>query len=61
MVEKPGFVYILTNVNHTVLYIGVTSNLSARVDQHRQGSADSFTKRYRLTKLVYYEQLDSIY
>ncbi|WP_454047127.1 GIY-YIG nuclease family protein [Chryseobacterium sp. Marseille-Q8038] len=32
---KAGFVYIMTNKNHTTLYIGVTSNLPKRVQQHK--------------------------
>ena len=48
-------VYILTNKNHTVLYIGVTSHLIGRIYQHRQELAPGFTARYKLHKLVYYE------
>jgi len=51
-----GSVYIMTNVNHTVLYIGVTSNLSHRVYEHRNRVySNSFTDKYNCTKLVYYE------
>ncbi len=57
---KQGFVYIVTNKNNSVLYTGVTSNLLERVNQHRLGVADSFTKRYKLTKLVYAEIVPSI-
>ena len=59
--EKSGFIYILTNRNNTVLYVGVTSNLTQRVHQHRTGFfKNSFTSRYNLTKLVYYEKFLSI-
>ena len=59
---KSGFVYIMTNKNNTVLYTGVTSNLLKRVMQHRNRSdpRQSFTYRYRLTKLVYYEFSENI-
>jgi len=58
---KIGFIYILTNRNNTVLYIGVTSNLTQRIQQHRNGFfKKSFTNRYNLTKLVYYERFLSI-
>ena len=58
---KSGFIYILTNRNNTVLYVGVTSNLTQRVHQHRTGFfKNSFTSRYNLTKLVYYEKFLSI-
>ena len=55
MPEKQYFVYILTNYQNTVLYTGVTNNLQRRVFEHRERKADSFTARYHLTKLVYYE------
>lgn len=56
-----GYVYILTNDNNTVLYTGVTSGLKERIKQHRQRKyPHSFSARYNLKKLVYYEKLDSI-
>jgi len=58
---KPGFVYILTNKNNTTLYIGVTSNLVQRIEQHQQKiNPKSFTARYNLNKLVYYEAFQMI-
>ena len=50
------YVYILTNQNHTVLYIGVTNDLVRRVAEHREGQHKGFTKRYNLNKLVHFEQ-----
>lgn len=59
--SKPGFIYIVTNRNHTVLYTGVTGNLPRRILQHKNHIyARSFTKRYSADKLVYYEQFDHI-
>ena len=56
-----GTVYILTNKNNSVLYTGVTSNLKERIEQHKQRKhPDSFSARYNLNKLVYYEQFDTI-
>ncbi len=52
---KPGYVYIMTNKNNTVLYTGVTSDLHKRVWQHREKLIEGFTKRYNVVKLVYYE------
>ena len=50
-------VYILTNKNQTVLYIGVTSNLKLRIEQHKMKiHPKSFTARYNVNELVYYEQ-----
>lgn len=53
-------VYILTNKNHTVLYIGVTSNLPGRIYQHQNEVTEGFSFRYKLHKLVYYETCESI-
>jgi putative endonuclease len=57
-VEKAYCVYILTNPRNTVLYTGVTGDLRARVHQHREKLLPGFSKRYNLTKLVYYEAGD---
>jgi|SRR5215203_2846007 len=52
---KGGFVYIMTNRHHNVLYVGVTSNLTKRIEQHRNGEyRNSFTSKYKCNKLVYY-------
>ena len=53
--EKIFCVYILTNKKDGVLYIGVTSNLPKRMYEHRNKIMEGFTKKYNLTKLVYYE------
>ena len=55
MTEKKGYVYILTNTNNTVLYIGVTSNLAKRVYEHKNKEVRGFTEKYNLHKLIYYE------
>nr|MBQ8245003.1 GIY-YIG nuclease family protein [Oscillospiraceae bacterium] len=55
------FVYILSNWDDSVLYIGVTSNLSRRLYEHRHGLADGFTKQYNVHKLVYYEHTHDVY
>ncbi|MEC4005624.1 GIY-YIG nuclease family protein [Flavobacterium sp. SUN052] len=58
---KPGFIYIITNKNNTTLYIGVTSNLPQRILQHKtKHYKDSFSARYNLDKLVYYESFQMI-
>jgi putative endonuclease len=53
--NKQYYVYILTNKNNNVLYIGVTNNLIRRIYEHKNKLVDGFTKKYNLTKLVYYE------
>jgi putative endonuclease len=45
----------MTNEYNTVLYTGVTSDLKRRVFQHQQKLIEGFTKKYNITKLVYYE------
>ena len=58
---KPGFVYIITNKNHTTLYVGVTSNLPSRINDHQnKRSRSSFSARYNLSKLVYWEAFQDI-
>jgi len=53
---KGGHVYIMTNKTNTVLYTGVTSNLKLRILQHKEKYyKNSFTSRYNVCKLVYYE------
>ncbi len=58
--ERSYCVYIMTNKSDTTLYTGVTGGLEVRVLQHKQGRIEGFTKRYRLTKLVYYEEYQYI-
>lgn len=60
MFEKHGFVYIITNLNNRVLYTGVTSDLVKRVYEHRNKLVEGFTRKYNVTKLVYYETFDDI-
>ena len=55
------FVYILTNWDDSVMYIGVTSNLPKRLYEHRNGLADGFTKKYHVHKLVYFEHTNDVY
>jgi putative endonuclease len=54
-------VYILTNKPDGTLYIGVTSNLAARIFQHKNNFVDSFSKKYNLHLLVYYEVHENMY
>jgi putative endonuclease len=56
--EKRYCVYLLTNSRNTVIYTGVTSDLKARVYQHREKLTPGFTKRYNVSKLVHYEAME---
>jgi len=58
--EKQYYIYILTNKSNRVLYIGVTNDIVRRVFEHRNKLVDGFTKKYNLTKLVYYEVAENI-
>ena len=51
-----GYVYILASKPFGTLYTGVTNNLTERVFQHREGIASKFTKKYRVTRLVWWEE-----
>lgn len=58
---KPGFVYIITNKYQTVVYTGVTSNLPKRILEHiNKKYPKSFSARYNVNILVYYEQFQWI-
>ncbi len=58
--EKQYYVYIMTNKSDTVLYTGVTNNLIRRVLEHREKATEGLTRRYRVSKLVYYQAGDNI-
>ena len=58
---KPGYIYIVTNYTNTTLYVGVTSDLFDRIKQHKNKSfPNSFSAKYNLNKLVYFEQFQMI-
>jgi len=50
------YIYILTNSRNTTFYIGVTNNLIRRVYEHKNEVAEGFTKKYKLKKLIYFEE-----
>ena len=55
-----GFMYILTNENRSILYIGVTNNLERRLHEHKNEVLDGFTKTYHVHTLVYVERYEHI-
>ncbi len=54
--SKNFYTYILASKRNGTLYVGITSDLITRVWQHKEGLMDGFTKKYRVNKLVYYEE-----
>jgi len=58
--ERQPAVYILASNRNGTLYIGVTSNLLARVWQHHQDLVEGFTRKHRLHRLVYFEMHESM-
>jgi putative endonuclease len=57
---REGFVYIMANKRNGTIYIGVTSNLSGRVYEHKEGRGSAFTRKYGLKMLVWYETYQSV-
>jgi putative endonuclease len=59
-IERTPCVYILASGYNGAVYVGVTSNLIGRVLQHRAGTFDGHTKKYRIYRLVYFEVADTM-
>jgi putative endonuclease len=57
--EKQFFVYMLTSARNGTLYIGVTSNLTQRIHQHKEKIIEGFTSKYNVSTLVWYEAHDN--
>ncbi len=58
--QKSYYVYLLSNWNNNVLYIGVTNDLERRIHEHRHKLVPGFTEKYNVNKLVYYEQTSDV-
>ncbi len=56
----PYFVYILASQRHGTLYVGVTNNLVRRIHEHREKLIEGFTSQYNVTRLVWFDQTDSV-
>ncbi|MFA5947070.1 MAG: GIY-YIG nuclease family protein [Patescibacteria group bacterium] len=61
MEERNYYVYFMTNPNNSVIYTGVTNDISRRVQEHKEKYVEGFTKRYNCTKLVYVEVFSTAY
>ena len=54
------YVYLLTNWNNKVMYVGVTNNLKRRIYEHKKKLVKGFTEKYNLNKLVYFEETQDV-
>ena len=54
--EKHYFVYLLTNWNNKVMYVGVTNDLDRRMYEHKNKLIEGFSEKYNINKLVYFEE-----
>jgi len=57
---KKYYVYLLTNWNNKVIYVGVTNDLSRRIYEHKNKLIPGFSEKYNLSKLVYFEETRDI-
>lgn len=60
MKMKLSYVYILANKYRTTFYIGVTGNLKERMIQHKKGVGSTFTSKYNIRDLIYFEEFSDI-
>jgi len=51
----------MSSNNNNVLYVGMTNDLIRRVQEHKEGLIDGFTKKYNIHKLLYYEETDDVW
>ena len=58
--EKQYYIYLLTNWNNKVMYVGVTNDLARRVYEHKNKLVDGFTRKYNVHKLVYFEETTDV-
>lgn len=61
MLMKKYFIYILSNKDNRILYVGITSNLARRIYEHKNKIIYGFSSKYNLSKLVYYEEYNDIH
>jgi len=59
--EHHYYVYLLTNWNNKVMYVGVTNNLERRMYEHKHKLVEGFTQKYNIDKLVYFEQTRDVH
>jgi putative endonuclease len=57
--NRRSYVYILASRYRGTLYVGMTNDLSRRIEQHRAGAVAAFTRTYNVHQLVYFEEHQS--
>ncbi|KPK31709.1 MAG: hypothetical protein AMK70_11935 [Nitrospira bacterium SG8_35_1] len=60
MTDKAYYVYLLTNWNNKVVYVGMTNDLQRRIFEHKEKQVKGFTEKYNVHKLVYFEQTPEV-
>jgi putative endonuclease len=60
MTNKEYYIYLLTNWNNKIMYVGMTNNLQRRIYEHKEKSVKGFTEKYNVNKLVYFEQTSDV-
>jgi putative endonuclease len=58
--NKNYYVYLLTNWNNKVMYVGMTNDLERRIFEHKNKLIKGFTEKYNVNKLVYFEQTEDV-
>ncbi|MCW5785696.1 MAG: GIY-YIG nuclease family protein [Nitrospirales bacterium] len=54
------YVYLLTNWNNNVMYVGMTNNLERKMYEHKKKLLKGFTQKYNIHKLVYFEETQEV-
>ncbi len=54
--ERKYYIYLLTNWNNKVMYVGITNNLERRIYEHKNKLVKGFTEKYNVNKLIYFEE-----
>ena len=60
MKDSVFYVYLLTNWNNKVMYVGITNNLKRRMYEHKNKMIEGFTEKYNVNKLVYFEETPDV-
>ena len=58
--QRRYYVYLLTNWNNKVMYVGLTNDLERRVYEHKHKLVEGFTQKYNVNKLVYFEETGDV-